>query len=225
MQEAIPEKLDLLKVFELPNGGNGTLYSLRELERHGVGQISRLPVSIRILLESALRNWDGKKVTTAHVQELACWQPHANRLTEVPLVPTRILLQDLNGVPLVADLAAMRDAAVELGRDPALIEPRVHVDMVVDHSVQVDHARSPFALANNMQIEMQRNEERYRFLKWGAQAFANMNVLPPGVGICHQVNLERLSTGVHESAGVYFPDTVVCPDSHTTMINGIGILG
>ena len=225
MQEGIPEKLDLLKVFELPNGGNGTLYSLRELERRGVGQISRLPVSIRILLESALRNWDGKKVTTQHVQELACWQPHANRHTEVPLVPTRILLQDLNGVPLVADLAAMRDAAVELGRDPALIEPRVHVDMVVDHSVQVDHARSPFALAHNMQIEMQRNEERYRFLKWGAQAFANMNVLPPGVGICHQVNLERLSTGVHESAGVYFPDTVVCPDSHTTMVNGIGILG
>ena len=225
MQEAIPEKLDLLKVFELPNGGNGTLYSLRELERRGAGQISKLPVSIRILLEGAIRNFDGKKVTALHIQELAGWQPKAERNTEVPLVPARILLQDLNGVPLVADLAAMRDAAVELGRDPALIEPRVHVDMVVDHSVQVDHARSPFALANNMQIEMQRNEERYRFLKWGAQAFANMNVLPPGVGICHQVNLERLSTGLHESAGLYFPDTVVCPDSHTTMVNGIGVLG
>ncbi len=225
MLETVSAKFDVLKVFELPSGGTGTLHSLRELERRGVGHISRLPVSIRILLESAIRNLDGKKVTARHVEELAHWQPNADRHTEVPLVPARILLQDLNGVPLVADLAAMRDAAVELGRDPALIEPKVHVDMVIDHSVQVDNVRSPFALERNMRIEMQRNEERYRFLKWGAQAFANMNVMPPGVGICHQVNLERLSSGVHEVSGVYFPDTVVCPDSHTTMVNGIGVLG
>ena len=218
-------KFNVLKAFDLPGGGTGMLHSLPELERRGLGRISRLPVSIRILLEAAIRHFDGTKITELHVQELASWQPNGNRQTEVPLVPSRILLQDLNGVPLVADLAAMRDVAVELDRDPALIEPNVHVDLVVDHSVQVDHVRSPFALEQNMQIEMQRNEERYRFLKWGAQAFANMSVIPPGVGICHQVNLERLSTGVQEVSGVYFFDTVVCPDSHTTMVNGIGILG
>jgi aconitate hydratase len=218
-------KFNVLKAFDLPGGGTGMLHSLPELERRGLGRISRLPVSIRILLEAAIRHFDGTKITELHVQELASWQPNGNRQTEVPLVPSRILLQDLNGVPLVADLAAMRDVAVELGRDPALIEPKVHVDLVVDHSVQVDHVRSPFALEQNMQLEMQRNEERYRFLKWGAQAFANMSVIPPGVGICHQVNLERLSTGVQEVSGVYFFDTVVCPDSHTTMVNGIGILG
>ena len=216
---------DVLADFELPEGGMGAFYSLPELERCGAGRISRLPVSIRILLESALRNCDGKKVTTGHVKELAGWQPNGARHSEVPLVPSRILLQDLNGVPIIADLAAMRDAAVDLGRDPAVIEPLVHVDLVVDHSVQVDSVRSPLSLQNNMRLEFQRNEERYRFLKWGAQAFAGVNVIPPGVGICHQVNLERLSTGVCEAAGVYFPDTVVCPDSHTTMVNGIGVLG
>ena len=225
MLDAVSSTFDVLRAFPLPGGGTGRLHCLPELERRGVSHISRLPVSIRILLEAAIRNYDGKKVTALHVQELACWQPNAERHTEVPLVPARILLQDLNGVPLVADLAAMRDAAVELGLDPSLIEPRVHVDLVVDHSVQADNTRSPLALEQNMRIEMQRNRERYRFLKWGAQAFSSMSVIPPGVGICHQVNLERLSTGVQEVSGVYFPDTVVCPDSHTTMINGIGVLG
>ncbi len=225
MLDAPKAEFDVLEEFTLPNGGTGAFHSLPELERRGAGRISRLPVSIRILLEAAIRNCDGKKVTQQHVKALAGWQPNGRRQGEVPLVPSRILLQDLNGVPLIADLAAMRDAAVELGRDPALIEPLVHVDLVVDHSVQVDSVRSPLSLQHNMQLEFQRNEERYRFLKWGAQAFAGVTVIPPGVGICHQVNLERLSTGVCEQAGVYFPDTVVCPDSHTTMVNGIGVLG
>ena len=225
MRDAPMAGFDVLADFKLPEGGVGAFYSLPELERCGAGPISRLPVSIRILLESALRNCDGKKVTWGHVKELAGWQPNGARHSEVPLVPSRILLQDLNGVPIIADLAAMRDAAVDLGRDPALIEPLVHVDLVVDHSVQVDSVRSPLSLLHNMRLEFQRNGERYRFLKWGAQAFAGVNVIPPGVGICHQVNLERLSTGVCEASGVYFPDTVVCPDSHTTMVNGIGVLG
>ncbi len=225
MLDAPAAEFDVLEEFDLPGGGAGAFYSLPELERRGAGKISRLPVSIRILLEAAVRNCDGKKITSQHVKELAGWQPNGKRQSEVPLVPSRILLQDLNGVPLIADLAAMRDAAVELGRDPALIEPLVHVDLVVDHSVQVDSVRSPLSLQRNMRLEFQRNEERYRFLKWGAQAFAGVNVIPPGVGICHQVNLERLATGVREVSGVYFPDTVVCPDSHTTMVNGIGVLG
>ena len=225
MRDAPTADFDVLAEFVLPQGGVGAFHSLPELERCGMGRISRLPVSIRILLEAAIRHCDGKKITAQHVRELAGWQPNGKRQSEVPLVPSRILLQDLNGVPIIADLAAMRDAAVELGRDPALIEPLVHVDLVVDHSVQVDSVRSPLALQHNMRLEFARNEERYRFLKWGAQAFAGVNVIPPGVGICHQVNLERLSSGVREADGVYFPDTVVCPDSHTTMVNGIGVLG
>ena len=225
MLDAPKTEFNVLEEFALPCGGTGAFHSLPALERSGAGRISRLPVSIRILLEAAMRHCDGKKVTTRHVRELAGWQPKGVRKSEVPLVPSRILLQDLNGVPIIADLAAMRDAAVDLGLDPALIEPLVHVDLVVDHSVQVDSVRSPLSLQHNMRMEFARNEERYRFLKWGAQAFAGVNVIPPGVGICHQVNLERLSTGVREADGVYFPDTVVCPDSHTTMVNGIGVLG
>ena len=224
MSATLASQFDVLSELILPGGARGSFYSLPELERLGAGKISRLPVSIRILLEAALRNCDGRKVTTEHVLELAGWQPNAERHNEVPLVPARILLQDLNGVPIIADLAAMRDAAVDLGRNPNLIEPLVHVDLVIDHSVQVDNVRSPTALQQNMRLEFQRNDERYRFLKWGAQAFAGVNVIPPGVGICHQVNLERLSTGVRETAGVYHFDTVVCPDSHTTMVNGIGVL-
>ncbi len=225
MRDAPTADFDVLAEFALPEGRVGAFHSLPEIERRGIGRVSRLPVSIRILLEAAIRHYDGKKVTAQHVRELAGWQPNGKRQSEVPLVPSRILLQDLNGVPIIADLAAMRDAALELGQDPALIEPLVHVDLVVDHSVQVDSVRSPLALQQNMRLEFERNEERYRFLKWGAQAFAGVNVIPPGVGICHQVNLERLSTGVREADGVYFPDTVVCPDSHTTMVNGIGVLG
>lgn len=218
-------EFDILSEFALPNGEVGFFYSLPELEHRSAFPVSRLPVSIRILLEGAVRNYDGKKITREQLLELAGWQPQGARHCEVPLVPARILLQDLNGVPLIADLAAMRDAAVELGLEPSLIEPMVHVDLVCDHSVQVDSARSPHSLEHNMRLEIQRNEERYSFLKWGSQAFAGVTVIPPGVGICHQVNLERLSPGVCENSGVYFPDTVVCPDSHTTMVNGIGILG
>ncbi|WHA44008.1 aconitate hydratase AcnA [Agrobacterium larrymoorei] len=216
---------DILASFTLPDGGKGSFHRLADLQKYGFSNISRLPVSIRVLLEAAIRKCDGQKVTEQHIEELAGWQPKGQRLSEVPLVPARILLQDLNGVPIIADLAAMRDAAVELGQDPSVIEPLVHVDMVIDHSVQVDSVRKPSALADNMRLEYERNAERYRFLKWGAQAFEGLNVIPPGVGICHQVNLERLATGVCEEKGIYFFDTVVCPDSHTTMINGIGILG
>jgi len=212
--------------FRLANGKQGTLYSLPALEAAGLGKISRLPVSIRIVLESVLRNCDGKKVTEQHVRQLASWQPNAPRSAEIPFVVARIVLQDFTGVPLLADLAAMRDAATRLGKDPKIIEPLVPVDLVVDHSVQVDHYGNKNALEQNMTLEFQRNRERYQFMKWGMQAFDTFKVVPPGIGIVHQVNLEYLARGVHKSKdGVYYPDTLVGTDSHTTMINGIGVVG
>jgi aconitate hydratase len=201
------------------------LYSLPELERQGIAPISRLPVSIRIVLESVLRHADGKSITEADIRALAKWRPVAERTEEIPFVVARILLQDFTGVPLLVDLAAMRSAVKRLGRDPKIIEPLVPVDLVVDHSVQVDVAGSPDALARNLECEFQRNGERYQFLKWGMQAFRSFRVVPPGIGICHQVNLEHLARGVIESDGVVFPDTLVGTDSHTTMINGLGIVG
>ncbi len=203
---------------------NGRLYSLPALEAAGVGPVSRLPVSIRIVLESVLRNCDGKKITEAHVRELANWQAAAPRQKEIPFVVARIVLQDLTGIPLLADLAAMRSAAVAQGKDPAIIEPLVPVDMVVDHSVMVDHYGTRDALDLNMKIEFKRNIERYRFMKWGMQAFKTFRVVPPGNGIVHQVNLEYLAPGVHQKDGVFYPDTLVGTDSHTTMINGIGVV-
>nr|QLG20339.1 aconitate hydratase [uncultured bacterium]QLG20463.1 aconitate hydratase [uncultured bacterium] len=199
-------------------------YSLPALEAAGIGRISRLPVSIRIVLESVLRNCDGKKVTEAHVRELAAWQPNAARQDEIPFVVARILLQDFTGVPLLCDLAAMRDVAVQMGADPKRIEPLVPVDLVVDHSVQVDHYGSQDALRLNMQFEFERNHERYQFMKWGMQAFDSFKVVPPGIGIVHQVNLEYLFRGVQRRDGVCFPDTLVGTDSHTTMINGAGVV-
>jgi len=213
------------KSFKLPNGKQGILYSLPALQVAGVGNISRLPVSIRILLESVLRNCDGNKVTEQHVRQLANWQPNAPRTEEIPFVVARIVLQDFTGVPLLVDLAAMRDAAAKMGKDPKIIEPLVPVNLVVDHSVQVDHYNSPDALQLNMEMEFERNAERYKFMKWGMQAFDTFNVVPPGVGIVHQVNLEYLAPGVQHKGDVYYPDTLIGTDSHTTMINGLGVVG
>ena len=201
-------------------------YSLPALEKAGVGKISRLPVSIRIVLESLLRNCDGKRVSEQAIRELAGWGAKAPRTEEIPFVVARIVLQDFTGVPLLVDLAAMRSAVTKLGKNPKIIEPLVPVDLVVDHSVQVDFAGSADALQKNLELEFSRNRERYQFLKWGMQAFDTFKVVPPGIGIVHQVNLEYLAKGVlSDSAGVYYPDTLVGTDSHTTMINGLGIVG
>ena len=214
-----------LQTFDLGNGKSGQFYSLPALEAAGVGPISRLPVSVRIVLESVLRNYDDKKVSEANVKELANWKPNETRTAEIPFVVARIVLQDFTGVPLLVDLAAMRSAVAKLGKNPKIIEPLVPVDLVVDHSVQVDAAGSADSFAKNLEIEFQRNRERYQFLKWGMQAFDTFKVVPPGIGIVHQVNLEYLAKGVLSANGVYYPDTLVGTDSHTTMINGLGIVG
>src|SRR5580765_1948369 len=214
-----------LQDFTPAPGKSGKFYSLPALEKAGIGKISRLPVSIRIVLESVLRNCDGKKVTEEHVRQLARWAPNAPRTEEIPFVVARVVLQDFTGVPLLCDLAAMRGVAQRMGKNPKVIEPLVPVDLVVDHSVQVDHYGSKNALDLNMKVEFQRNAERYKFMKWGMQAFDTFKVVPPGIGIVHQVNLEYLARGVHQKDGIYYPDTLVGTDSHTTMINGIGVVG
>ncbi|HEY5914929.1 MAG TPA: aconitate hydratase [Verrucomicrobiae bacterium] len=224
---------DSLQKFDTGAGRQGWLYSLPHLEKAGVGPVCRLPISIRLVLESLLRNCDGKRVHEQNVRALANWKPKAPRAEEVPFVVARIVLQDFTGVPLLVDLAAMRSAVTRLGKNPKLIEPLVPVDLVVDHSVQVDFYGTPDALRRNLDVEFQRNRERYQFLKWGMQAFDTFKVVPPGIGIVHQVNLEYLAQGVlaaqitHNSgaATLYFPDTLVGTDSHTTMINGLGIVG
>src|SRR5215468_3759977 len=204
---------------------HGSFFSLPEVERQGFGKVSRLPVSLRIVLESLLRNLDGKRVREQDVRTLASWQAKAERTEEIPFVVARVLHQDFTGVPLVVDLAAMRSAVGKVGKAPKLIEPLVPVDLVIDHSVQVDFARVPNALQLNMGIEFTRNRARYEFLKWGMSAFDGLKIVPPGIGIVHQVNLEYLAPGVHASKGVYYPDSLVGTDSHTTMINGLGIVG
>lgn len=214
-----------LQTFPLSAGRTGQFYSLPQLEKEGVGPISKLPVSIRIVLESVLRNCDGKKITEADVRTLANWAANAERTEEIPFVVARIILQDFTGVPLLVDLAAMRSTVAALGKNPQVIEPLVPVDLVVDHSVQVDYAGTSDALRANMELEFKRNQERYQFLKWGMQAFKTFKVVPPGIGIVHQVNLEYLARGVLEKDGVHYPDTLVGTDSHTTMINGLGIVG
>jgi aconitate hydratase len=195
-------------------------------EQLGV-RVERLPVSIRLVLESVLRNCDDLRVAESAVRALAGWQPNAARVEEIPFVVARIVLQDFTGVPLLVDLAAMRSAVRRLGGDPKIIEPLVPVDLVVDHSVQVDVSGSADAFTRNLAIEFRRNRERYQFLKWGMQAFDTFKVVPPGIGIVHQVNLEYLAKGVLAAAdgAVLYPDTLVGTDSHTTMINGLGIVG
>jgi aconitate hydratase len=213
-----------LQSFAPAAGTTGQFYSLPALAAT-FPNVKRLPVSIRIVLESVLRNVDGRKVTEEHVRQLASWGASAARTDEIPFVLARIVLQDFTGVPLLADLAAMRGVAAKMGRNPKLIEPLVPVDLVVDHSVQIDHYGGPDALDLNMKLEFERNRERYEFMKWGMQAFDTFKVVPPGIGIVHQVNLEYLARGVHRRDGVYYPDTLVGTDSHTTMINGIGVVG
>ena len=213
-----------LQTFTIAAGKTGQFYALPQLEQAGVGPISRLPVSIRIVLESVLRNYDGQKITEDDVRTLATWGPTETRTAEIPFVVARIILQDFTGVPLLVDLAAMRSAVANLGKDPKLIEPLVPVDLVVDHSIQVDHSGVGNALQLNMEIEFERNQPRYEFLKWGMQAFDSFQVVPPGIGIVHQVNLEYLAKGVLNGEGVYYPDTLVGTDSHTTMINGLGVV-
>jgi len=217
--------LNTLKDFPLADGQSGQFYSLPALgESLGVN-LSRLPVSIRIVLESVLRNCDGKKVTEEHVRQLANWGATAERTDEIPFVVARVVLQDFTGVPLLADLAAMRNVANKMGVDAKKIEPLVPVDLVVDHSVTIDHFREPGALDLNMKLEFQRNNERYQFMKWGMQAFDTFGVVPPGFGIVHQVNLEYLARGVMKQGDTFYPDTLVGTDSHTTMINGVGVVG
>ena len=220
---------DFLRSFDTGGGKQGWLYSLPALEKAGIGRIARLPVSIRIVLESVLRNADGKKITERDVRTLAAWNAKKPAAEEIPFVVARIVLQDFTGVPLLVDLAAMRSAVARLKKDPKMIEPLVPVDLVVDHSVQVDFFGSADSLRLNLEMEFKRNRERYEFLKWGQQAFKTFKVVPPGIGIVHQVNLEYLAHGVLSSSvgdrQIFFPDTLVGTDSHTTMINGLGIVG
>ena len=223
-----PDFSSTLKTFKTSSGATGRFYSLPALTRQ-FPSIKRLPMSIRIVLESVLRHCDNDKITATHVAQLANWKPQAERTEEIPFVVARVLLQDFTGVPLLADLAAMRSTAVKLGKDPKRIEPMVPVDLVVDHSVMVDHYGAKNSIDLNMKLEFQRNRERYEFLKWGMQAFDTFGVVPPGFGIVHQINLEYLARGVHRSGAdadaVYYPDSLVGTDSHTTMINGLGVVG
>ena len=217
--------INVLQQLELRSGASGSFHSLPLLEKKGLGTISRLPFCLRVVLESVIRNLDGKRIRDQDVERLADWQPSAPRTAEVGFVVARVLLQDFTGVPLLVDLAAMRDAVVSAANDPKRVEPLVPVDLVIDHSVQVDYAGSRDALRLNMEIEFKRNAERYRFLKWGMQAFDGFRIVPPGFGICHQVNLEYLANCVVERRGVFFPDSCVGTDSHTTMVNGLGVVG
>src|SRR6202165_4873411 len=227
------DEFKTLQKFDAGKGREGFLHSLPALEEQGVGKISRLPVSIRIVLESVLRNCDGKKVQPKDVEALAKWNAKKPANEEIPFVVARIVLQDFTGVPLVVDLAAMRSAVKRLGGDPQIIEPLVPVDLVVDHSVQVDFFGSAKALQLNLEMEFKRNRERYQFLKWGQQAFKTFQLIPPGIGIVHQVNLEYLAKGVlsqrsevrGQKSEIFYPDTLVGTDSHTTMINGLGVVG
>ncbi|MBT5901440.1 MAG: aconitate hydratase AcnA [Opitutaceae bacterium] len=221
---SLPNPFNTRGTFEA-NGASHALYSLPALKDAGYA-VDRLPVSIRLVLESLLRNCDGKRVTEDAVASLASWQAKADRTAEVPFVVARIVLQDFTGVPLLVDLAAMRSAVDRIGKDPKIIEPLVPVDLVVDHSVQVDFSGSADALAKNLELEFTRNRERYQFVKWGMQAFDTFKVVPPGIGIVHQVNLEYLAKGVlKDEHNTYYPDTLVGTDSHTTMINGLGVVG
>src|SRR4029077_6903979 len=227
------DEFKTLQKFDAGTGREGFLHSLPELETQGVGRISRLPISIRIVLESVLRNCDGKKVRGKDVETLARWDAKKPANEEIPFVVARIVLQDFTGVPLVVDLAAMRSAVKRLGGDPKIIEPLVPVDLVVDHSVQVDFFGSAQALRLNLEMEFKRNRERYQFLKWGQQAFKTFQLIPPGIGIVHQVNFKYLAKGFlsqkseirGQRSEIFYPDTLVGTDSHTTMINGLGVVG
>ena len=211
-------------------GAEYTYYDLREAEKNGLAGVSRLPFSMKVLLENLLRNEDGRSVTKESIAAVAGWlEDRGSAGVEIAYRPARVLMQDFTGVPAVVDLAAMRDGIAALGGDPQKINPLVPVDLVIDHSVIVDEFGTPRAFSRNVELEYQRNEERYKFLKWGQQAFRNFRVVPPGTGICHQVNLEYLGQVVwtkdEDGKTIAYPDTCVGTDSHTTMINGLGVLG
>ena len=201
------------------------LYRLDALARAKVGDVATLPFSLRILLENLLRYEDGKTVSPKDIEAVAAWNPRQRVEHEVQLRPARVLMQDFTGVPAVCDLAAMRDAVTKLGFPGNSLNPLRPVDLVIDHSVQIDEYGTQLAFRHNVQKEYERNRERYLFLRWGQQAFANMKVVPPGTGICHQVNLEYLARVVFTDNGVAYPDSLVGTDSHTTMVNGLGVFG
>ena len=225
MQSPVFESHKLHHAFTLSNGKTLKYCSLPALKNIGIDSVSRLPISIRIILESLIRNADNQRITFEHIQQLANWQPNAPRNEEIPFTVARVVLQDFTGVPLLCDLAAMRNVAAEMGKPAKAIEPLVPVDLVVDHSVMVDFYNTPDAVEKNMQLEFLRNSERYQFLKWGMQAFDTFKVVPPGFGIVHQVNLEYLFPGIQQKNGMAYPDTLVGTDSHTTMINALGVVG
>ncbi|MDU5949149.1 MAG: aconitase family protein, partial [Paenibacillus macerans] len=211
-------------------GGKSYRYfNLQSLEEQGLGKISKLPFSIKVLLEAAVRQFDGRAITQEHVKQIAGWSEGRDDNKEIPFIPARIVLQDFTGVPVVVDLAAMRDTVKKAGGDPKRINPLVPVDLVIDHSVMVDAFGSPEALEYNMKVEFERNEERYRFLRWAQTAFDNFRAVPPATGIVHQVNLEYLAsvaaTKTVNGETFVFPDSLVGTDSHTTMINGLGVVG
>src|SRR4051812_5191479 len=206
-------------------GKTGQYYSLPALEKAGLGKVSRLPRSLRVVLESALRNYDGMKISETHLKNLAGWKPTGKRSEEVPFVVARVLLQDMTGVPLVVDFAALREAAKAMGKNPEIIEPLCPAHLIIDHSVQIDNYGTPDALRKNMEVEFSRNRERYEFLKWSAGAFKTFETVPPGNGICHQINLEYISRAVWTKGDMCYPDSLVGIDSHTTMVNGLGVLG
>ena len=207
------------------SGGSGVLYRIQKLEEDGVAEVSRLPYSIKILLEAALRQCDGFEITREDVERIARWSPETAGKEEIPFKPARVVMQDFTGVPAVVDLAVMRDAVADLGGDPEKVNPLIPVDLVIDHSVQVDYYGIREALAMNAAREFERNRERYEFLRWGQESFDNFRVVPPATGIVHQVNLEYLAQVVQEQDGEFYPDSLVGTDSHTTMINGLGVLG
>jgi len=220
------DTFDAINEFDTGSGEKALMFSLPALEKAGLGQISRLPISLKVVLEAVLRNIDSINILKENVEELAAWQSNAERTKEIPFIVSRILLQDFTGVPLLVDLAAMRSAVDRFGKDANIIEPLVPVDLVIDHSVQIDYAGAPDSLEKNMEMEFKRNNERYRFLKWGTQAFKSLKIIPPGTGIIHQINLEYLAKGIiKNSLGFVYPDTVLGTDSHTTMINALGIVG
>ncbi|WP_321492451.1 aconitate hydratase AcnA [uncultured Desulfobacter sp.] len=207
------------------SGGSAQFYRLDNLEKQGIGQISRLPFSIKILLEQTIRNLDHFQVNESDILALANWQPKQKSEKEIPFKPTRVILQDLTGVPAIVDLASLRTSMSKLGGNPAVINPKIPVDLIIDHSIQVDSYGKSSSLQTNMEKEFERNRERYEFLKWGQKNFKNMKIFPPGVGIVHQVNLESLASVVQIKDNICFSDTVVGTDSHTPMVNGLGVLG
>ncbi|MFT5169962.1 MAG: aconitate hydratase, partial [Candidatus Omnitrophota bacterium] len=202
-----------------------TYYSIPEFSKMGIGNAETLPFSIKVLLESALRNYDDYQVTLTDITTLANWSPNSKEAKEISYKPGRVILQDFTGVPCVVDLAAMRNGLKNLGGDYRKINPQVQCDLVIDHSVQIDSFGKHTSLDTNVDLEFKRNKERYEFLKWGQNAFENFNVVPPATGIVHQVNLEYVAKGVLTKDAVVYPDTCVGTDSHTTMINGLGVVG